>query len=206
MTLSFSCCHSLFSALFPHWECFGAAVRPFFTFPHPGSAPQLDGLPLEEIPAIMSWWLPGAVVPPSSCAISRALACLGAELPTALLTLQQPSPPTLLFLTRTGVLLRFTPWPPASANRNRLWNYWVNPSFFRLPKALLSLGSSTPSAGSIAPDNMEGSTSLFLCQSYENRLILSLSWTWEEAWHSASMLQGKVIRSHCIFINWKIYY
>lgn len=91
---------------------------------------------------------------PSSCATSQALACLEAELATALLsllTLQEPSPPTLLFLTQTGALIRFTPWPPASANRNRLWNCRVNSSFFRLPKALLSLGSWTPSAGNIPP-------------------------------------------------------
>lgn len=51
MTLSVSCCHSLFSALYPHWEGLGAAVRPSFTFPHPGSAPQLAGLPLEVVVA-----------------------------------------------------------------------------------------------------------------------------------------------------------
>lgn len=161
MTLSFSCCHSLFSALFPHWECFGAAVRPSFTSPHPGSAPQLAGLPLQEVPASMGWWLPGAVVPPfilchlpGTCLSgSRAGHC------PFLLALQQPFPPTLLFLTWTGVLIFFTPWPPASANRNRLRKYRVNPSFFRLPKALLSLGSSTPSAGNIAPENREAFSS-----------------------------------------------
>lgn len=103
-------------------QCFGAAVRPSFTFPHSGSAPQLAGLPLEEVQARMSWWLPVAVVPPFTLCYLPGTCLSGSRAGhcPSLLALQQPSPPTLLFLTRTGVLIRFTPWPPASANRNRL--------------------------------------------------------------------------------------
>lgn len=121
MTLSFSCCHSLFSALFPHWECFGAAVRPFFTFLHPGSAPQLVGLPLQEVSAGMSWWLPGAEVPPFTLCHLPGICLSGSRAGhcPSLLTLRQPSPPTLLFLTRTGALIHFTPWPPANCQQRQ---------------------------------------------------------------------------------------
>lgn len=80
-----------------------------------------------------------------------------------------PHPPTAL----SSHAAIFNPdWSLASLHSPRgllllptetLWNYRVNPSFFRLPKALISLGSSTPCAGSVPPDNMEGGTSLFPC-------------------------------------------
>jgi len=178
ITLPFIFGRSLFSA---------TGVLSGSTFPRPGSSHWVSTAMGPSQHELVAAERSDPTLHPCIClAGSRAGRC------PPLLTLQPFSPPTPLFLTLVGVSIRFTLWPAASANRNRLWNYRVNLSFFRLPAALLSLGSSSPSAGSFFPSNVEDGTSLFHFQGTWGQ-VLPLWWPREEAWRNVPRFSEKVL-------------
>lgn len=194
-TLSFIFGPSLFSAVFPYWGFFWAAVGLSSTFPRPGSAPPCAGFPPQRVSASMGWGLPRAAIPPF-IPLPSGLPPPPGRSPgweQSRLLPSSPHPPTSLpspavifnpgrcLSSPCGLLLlpietgcETTELTPTSSGSPQPFSPWAAhpPLLETSPLATWKMGPAF-------------STALAL----EDRLLLPLSWTREAARHNVRRLQ-----------------